>query len=235
MKISSEFASFVEYSKILPTFSLEKLILLSNDQKMSFFINLYNVLILHANCIIGFPDNNTESRTLFFRGNTGALYNIGGFNFSPDDIEHGILRANKHHPSGGQHGDTYFAVNDLRSKLALPKLDPRIHFILNCGATSCPPIRVCGDDPEKVLKSAAISYLKSNEIKVDLNNKTIIMPKLLLWYGDDFGKNIQERLESILNMLPEEDCVNIKKVLEDNPENYSVIYDTYDWSNNNIK
>ena len=85
---------------------------------------------------------------------------------------------------------------------------------MNCGATSCPPIRVCGDDPEKVLKSAAISYLNSNEIKVDVINKTITMPKLLLWYGDDFGKNIQERLETILNMLPEEDCINIKKVLE---------------------
>lgn len=235
MKISPEFASFVEYSQILPTFSLERLMLLSNEQKMSFFINLYNVLILHANCIIGFPDNNPESRTNFFRGITGAIYNIGGYNFSPDDIEHGILRSNKYHPSGGQQHGTYFDVNDLRGKLALPKLDPRIHFILNCGATSCPPIRVCGDDPEKVLKSAAVSYLTSQEIKIDFSCRTLSMPKLLFWYGEDFGKNIKERLQTILTMIPEENSVDIKKVLEDDPESYSVIYDNYDWSNNDIK
>ena len=35
-----------------------------------------------------------------------------------------------------------FEDKDPRSKVALSELDPRIHFALNCGARSCPPIRV---------------------------------------------------------------------------------------------
>ena len=235
MKTSDEFAKFVEYSMILPTFSIERLLLLSEQQKLSFFINLYNVLILHANCIIGFPENSVESRTDFFRGKTGAVYNIGGFNFSPDDIEHGILRANHAHPSGQSEGK-FFADSDPRGKLALRSLDPRIHFILNCGATSCPPLRVCGEDPEKVLKSAAASYLLSQAIKIDFNNKTLKMPKLLMWYGKDFGDTITERLEKILTMLPEESSLDIKRLIQENDvDNYTVDYDSYDWTNNNVK
>lgn len=207
---------------------------LTNEQKLSFFINLYNVLILHANVNLGFPDNTVDARSNFFRGNTGALYNIGGHNFSPDDIEHGILRANHAHPSGIQNGDKYFIDTDPRSKLALTTLDPRIHFILNCGASSCPPLRVCGDDPEKVLKSAANAYL-SQGVTVDFDNKIIKMPKLLMWYGKDFGDTIKERLEKIVSMLPEENSVNIRKLLKEDVDNYIVEYDNYDWTNNNVK
>ena len=235
MKSSDEFAKFVQYSLILPTFSIDRLLLLSDEQRLSFFINLYNVLILHANCIIGFPENTIESRTDFFRGKTGALYNIGGYDFSPDDIEHGILRANHAHPSGQSEGK-FFADSDPRGKLALRKLDPRIHFILNCGANSCPPLRVCGDDPEKVLKSAAVSYLLSQEIKIDFNKKTLKMPKLLLWYGKDFGNTIGDRLEKILTMLPEEKTESIRRLIQDNDiDSYTVDYDSYDWTNNNVK
>ena len=209
---------------------------LSEQQKLSFFINLYNVLILHANCVIGFPENSIESRTNYFRGKTGALYNIGGHDFSPDDIEHGILRANHAHPSGQSEGQ-YFSDNDPRRLLAMSKLDPRIHFILNCGASSCPPLRVCGDDPEKVLKSAAVSYLLSQEINIDFTKKIITMPKLLMWYGKDFGDSMTQRLNTIMTMLPEDysGFKNIQKVLQEDIDSYIVDYDSYDWTFNNIK
>ena len=64
---------------------------------------------------------------------------IAGKQWSLDDIEHGIIRANTKHPY------QFFRLpfpksNDPRRSLCVSTLDPRIHFALNCGANSCPPI-----------------------------------------------------------------------------------------------
>lgn len=58
-------------------------------------------------------------------------YQIGEYNFSLDDIEHGILRSNRVHPSKKI---TFFSDSDPRMKLRVRTFDPRIHFALNCGA-----------------------------------------------------------------------------------------------------
>ena len=122
---------------------------------------------------------------------------IGGTLFSPDDIEHGVLRANTRHPyatppgqqtfwprnagwvmeeetEGDKEGEKEWRENEGtegkerekgqerggREALSLPALDPRIHFVLNCGAASCPPIKVLGTDPEPG-KCICISVYKS--------------------------------------------------------------------------
>ena len=97
---------------------------------MSFFVNLYNALILHANCVLGPPKDTPQARSDFFKGITGAKYMIGGGGgeggggvvesgqlFSPDDIEHGILRANHPHPSQ--------ITADPTTPSFLPPWDPR--------------------------------------------------------------------------------------------------------------
>ena len=65
-------------------------------------------------------------------------YNVGGLLFTLDEIEHGVLRCNRGHPKDQK---PMFSDEEARESLALNSLDPRIHFALNCGATSCPPIR----------------------------------------------------------------------------------------------
>lgn len=84
-------------------------------------------------------------------------YNIGGHNYSLNDVEHGIMRCNDAYGksktkafwllmTGQTLTDTStprFLEFDPRSKMAeFLKKEPRIHFTLNCGAKSCPPIRV---------------------------------------------------------------------------------------------
>ena len=39
-----------------------------------------------------------------------------------------------------------FGKSDPRLKLALDAAEPRIHFALNCGAKSCPPIKTFSAD-----------------------------------------------------------------------------------------
>ena len=93
------------------------------------------------------------------------------------------------HPSAGKQE---FPNDDPRFKVTLKSLDPRIHFALNCGARSCPPIRVYTEDKlEGQLDTASVSFLDQevSVIKDPASGKWILeLSKLFLWYGDDFGK-----------------------------------------------
>ena len=84
---------------------------------------------------------NCVSRYKFF---STIAYSLGGHVYSLNDIENGILRANR-----GSMATLYvkpFSKNDPRLNLALPEAEPRIHFALNCGAASCPPIKTFSAD-----------------------------------------------------------------------------------------
>lgn len=59
-------------------------------------------------------------------------YKIGPCLFTLDDIEHGVLRCNKGHPS--QNGSPAFSTpEDPRQSCVVKVFDERIHFALNCG------------------------------------------------------------------------------------------------------
>ena len=66
-------------------------------------------------------------------------YIIGGLSYSLNDMENGILRNNRR--SMGTLYMRPFSSDDPRLELAIEPVDPRIHFALNCGAKSCPPIK----------------------------------------------------------------------------------------------
>jgi hypothetical protein len=174
---------------------------LAPDERFSLFVNLYNALVLHATCALGPPQDSPESRTRFFRGRTGATYDIGGLSFSLDDIEHGILRANAPHPSSpADDAHTYFDPGDVRTALAMPRLDPRLHFILNCGASSCPPISILGyGDPDPALRAAAAAYL-ADEVAVDASRRALRLPRLAMWYAADFGSSIDAQIAALVRM-----------------------------------
>lgn len=58
-------------------------------ERLAFFVNVYNALVLHAFLIHGgFPASYLEWRYI----TKSAHYSIGGSAYSLDDILHGILR-----------------------------------------------------------------------------------------------------------------------------------------------
>jgi len=65
-------------------------------------------------------------------------YFIGGYTYSLNDIENGILRSNRKALGAFRKP---FGKNDPRLKVALKRVEPKIHFALVCGAKSCPPIK----------------------------------------------------------------------------------------------
>eukprot|EP00759_Apiculatamorpha_spiralis_P000238 PhF_6_TR10050/c0_g1_i1/m.15486 len=94
-----------------------------NDvERMAFFINIYNVLYIHA--LVGVTTQYDLSYNLFLEK---CAYIIGGNVLSLLHIKHGILRGNR------LFGDRLchpFPPNDARLKLVIPKMDYRIHFAL---------------------------------------------------------------------------------------------------------
>jgi hypothetical protein len=151
------------------------------DQKsaQAFWLNLYNALTLHAMADAGIQDSVLESLGFFNR----YAYRVGNQILSLNQIEHGILRDNK----AALVGLPPFSSTDPKAKWVLP-LEPRIHFALNCGAASCPPIRAYGAEQlEQQLTLATQSYLAECRVEGD----TVWLPRLLSYYPSDFGNPLE--------------------------------------------
>ncbi len=193
-------------------YSLEKLAigdltgnLINDNNKKAFWINIYNAYFQ----ILSIRERKVKPE--IFRQ---KLIAIAGRKFSLDDIEHGILRKYRWKFSLGYLPQLF--PSDIIRKLAVSTIDYRIHFALNCGAKSCPPIAFYKiDNIEKQLDLATQSFLE-NETIVDEEKKVVKVTKLMLWFKGDFGG--EERVKKILS-----------KYLRKDFTNYNILYQKYDW------
>ena len=142
---------------------------ISDQHKLAFFINVYNVLVIHGTVVKGVPSSMYQRYKFFAH----TCYNIGGHLLSLNDIENGILRSNR--SSMATLYRKPFGSSDPRLAIILPTVDPRIHFALNCGAKSCPPIKTfTGDEVEDQLEVATQAYLESEDaLLVDTGAKQV--------------------------------------------------------------
>jgi len=100
-----------------------------------------------------------------------------------DNIEHGILRCNRRSPIGIRKP---FSVRDKRQQWICKTLDYRIHFALNCGGLSCPPIAFyTKENIDKELTLAEESFVEQ-EFEVDEEKKRIHGSKIVTMYRNDF-------------------------------------------------
>ena len=131
-----------------------------------------------------------------------------------DDIEHGILRRFRHKYSLG-YFPQLFASKAIK-KLAVSKVDYRIHFALNCGAKSCPPIAFyTADQIEQQLETATLSFLESETDYLN-EKKEVHISRLFLWFMADFGgkRGIRQILE---------------KKLHQKTTGYQLVFKKYSW------
>lgn len=182
----------------------------TDNLKKAFFINLYNAF---TNYELKKNPDKYKKRNSFFKS---KQFIIAGNKVSLDDIEHGFLRKSSVKWSLGKLKKIF--PSKLDKKFRVESVDYRIHFSLNCGARSCPPIFFY--DPEKIdnqLDLATKSYLKSDANYKKTNN-TLTLPILMSWFRGDFGnkKGILKICKE-LNIIPDDTCPKIK-------------YNNYDWS-----
>lgn len=182
--------------------SMEALIDLTKnrDAHLSFWLNIYNASV-QVQLRQGLDKYADKDR--FFNA---RWINIAGKTLSLNDIERGIL---------GRKVTSGF-IEKLRCKTA----DPRIHFALNCGANSCPPIRIYS--PKTVqheLEQATRAFLQNNSSYSAINN-TLTVDELFNWYAADFnGENGLIEMHQKYSIVP----------LSARPK---LVYSTYDWTVN---
>ncbi len=155
----------------------------TRTEKLTFWINLYNALVIDAVIALGVQDSIAGKLwgLSFFRR---AAYEVDGQRVSCDDIEHGILRANRGHPliPGPQ-----FAASDPRCAWMIVPLDVRIHFALNCASRSCPVIAVYDLAQTDVQLESATRQFVATEVRVDPSQGEIHLSRIFRWYSMDFG------------------------------------------------
>jgi hypothetical protein len=110
------------------------------------------------------------------------------------------------------------SVSNFEKKFRLNEVDYRIHFALNCGAKSCPPIALYKADVlDAQLNKATARYLKQHAYYSPKEND-VYAPALCSWFKADFGGR-----EGIIKMMKNFGIVP-------NEKDPDVSYRDYDWS-----
>lgn len=208
-KTGEQTTSFITSLKDLSMDELTATITNDNEKK-AFWINLYNA---YTNTALKNNPDQYSNRGKFF-GN--EFIEIAGKKFSLDGIEHGILRRSKIKWSLGYFNKLF--PNKIEKRLRVDKLDYRLHFALNCGAKSCPPIAFYKSETiDQQLDLATKAYL-TGEAEYDAVINIVKLPTLMSWFRRDFGgkKKMIELLKQ-LSIIP----------VDKNPK---VKFKSYDWT-----
>ena len=180
---------------------------------LAFWINCYNA---GTQLLLNDRPGRYESPLRMVRFFLTPAITVAGTDLSLDRIENGLLRGGR-----SKYGLGYlpkFLVTSFEHRYRLPDCDPRIHFALNCGAESCPPIRAYDSGRiDDQLDLATRSYLDST-VAYDPDAGTVALPRVFLWFRGDFGGR-----SGIYTFLRRYDAV---------PEGVSptISYRAWDWS-----
>ncbi len=191
---------------------------LKTDQmKNAFWINLYNAY---------FQIQAKHNKHLFENYKT-AFFNKKGlriayYDLSLNIIEHGILR-------GGQWQYGFGYIKNLfpstfEKKHRIKQMDYRLHFALNCGAISCPPIAFYSvEELESELELAEENFMM-NESSWDEKNNSVSVSKILWFYRGDFGGK-----KGIIQLLKNHQIIpkSAEPKIQYNNYNWAVELDNY--------
>ncbi|KAF7829736.1 Ternary complex factor MIP1 [Senna tora] len=175
---------------------------LNHQEKLAFWINIYNSCMMNALIENGIPESPEMVVALMRK----ATINVGGYLLSATTIEHCILRLPYHwkllnttqtFSKGGKNHEMA-----VRSIFGLELSEPLVTFALCCGTWSSPAVRVySASQVEKELEVAKREYL---EAAVGISTSKFAIPKLLNWYLLDFAKDLESLLDWICLQLPSE-------------------------------
>ena len=208
VKNDGNYQKYVNEYKALP---LEKLAesLDTDNKTKAFWINTYNAFV---QVLLTEDPSLFEDRGAFFKANQ---INVGGQLMSLDFIEHGIIRGSKVKLSMGFIKDPF--ASSLEKQFRVEKTDGRVHFALNCGATSCPYVAVYSAyDLDKELDQIARQFLKRT---TDYNQSEdeVYVTTLFSWFKGDFSDE-----GGVIGFLNKYDCIP----RDADPK---VKYKDYDW------
>lgn len=86
-------------------------------------------------------------------------------------------------------GKKTYSLNQIENDIIRPQFnEPRIHFVLNCGAMSCPPLNnevITAQNLERILEKSTKNFINSKSNLLQEN--VIYVSSIFDWYRTDFG------------------------------------------------
>lgn len=141
---------------------------LTRDQKLAYWINLYNALTVDL-ILENYPVASIRDIT------------DGAFSFGPWDRPLAQVAGRR------------LTLNDIEHRIIRPGFDePRIHYALNCAAVGCPNLMGRAwqaETLERDLAAAEHAYVNDlRGVRYDARGR-LILSKIYVWFREDFGPN----------------------------------------------
>ena len=176
--------------------------------KLAFWINAYNAVTLHG-ILREYPTSSIRNHTARVFG-----YNIW------DDLQLQV-------------GDIPYSLNQMEHEILRKLTEPRIHFAIVCASLGCPRLLNEAYVSERLDKQLTTNakhfFADSKKFRVDVQNQTIYVSRILDWFGEDFGKNSTEQMRRIAPWVP----AQARKLTTSGTA--KVKYLEYDWNLNDQK
>lgn len=190
------------------------------NARLAYWLNAYNATVLLGVAEAPASMNNVLTYLPdngFFRR---TRRRIDGRELSLDDVENREVRAVFH--------------------------DARVHFALNCGARSCPPIRAGAYRADRVnvqLDEQVRRYFMGDRVTVDEAAHTVRTVQLFEWFRDDFAARVpghpaspvQGPLGFVHTFAPAALKARIEAVCGPDGARCTMTFEPYDWSLNRAR
>ncbi|CAL0327053.1 unnamed protein product [Lupinus luteus] len=175
---------------------------LNHQEKIAFWINIYNSCMMNAFIENGIPESPDMVVALMQK----ATLNVGGHLLSAPTIEHCILRLPYHWKLLNSKQTLSKEVKNyemtLRSLYGLELSESLVIFALCCGTWSSPTVRIyTASEVENELEVAKREYLQA---AVGISTSKFIVPELLDWHLLDLAKDLESLVDWICLQLPSE-------------------------------
>ena len=153
----------------------------SQQSQMAFWINAYNALTIEGILQL-YPTKSIQDHAP----------DANGFNIW-DDFKL---------PVGG----TEYSLNDIEHQILRKMGDPRIHFAIVCASKSCPQLSQRAYFPnsldEQLTYSSTLFFHTPSKFSYDLQRGQLGLSRIIQWFGEDFGRSDQERLQYLAQFMP---------------------------------
>ncbi|MQM13162.1 hypothetical protein Taro_046086 [Colocasia esculenta] len=173
---------------------------MEHEEKLAFWINIHNALVMHAYLAYGLHHNQMKSTPSIMK----AAYNVGGTSINAQEIQSSIFCCLSHHTELRLQKLFSQKLMKRRGKhpYALDQAEPLVHFALCMGAYSDPAVRIyTAKNVLEELELAKDEFIQSNVLV--RKEAKIILPKVLRYYAGDAAMDFPAILQMAQACMPE--------------------------------